>query len=154
MRIMSEQTFDISDILQRYPARESSLVMVLQDIQDRLNYLPESTIRDTATALNVPLAKVHSVATFYKAFSLTPRGRRIIKVCKGTACHVRGAQQVQDEITRLLGIKNGETTEDMEYTLEVVNCLGACAMAPVVVVGDQLHGGVQPGDVKKILEKK
>jgi len=149
---MTEATFDIGDILQRYPARESSLVMVLQDVQDRFNYLPESTVRETATALGVPLSKVHSVATFYKAFSLTPRGRRIIKVCKGTACHVRGAQQVQDEITRLLGIKNGETTEDMEYTLEVVNCLGACAMAPVVVVGDQLHGGVQPGDVKKILE--
>jgi len=146
------ETFDISDILAHYPPRETSLVMVLQDIQDRFNYLPAPTLRETACALGVPFASVASVATFYKAFSLTPRGRRIIKVCKGTACHVRGAGVLQDEITRRLHIGPGETTADGEFTLEVVNCLGACAMAPVMVVGDRIHGGVTPGDIKKILE--
>lgn len=148
------EDFRIDDIIEHYPKAEPSLVMLLQDIQERFNYLPRPTLVTVSKALNIPLARVYGVATFYKAFSLKPRGRIIIKVCKGTACHVRGAQQVQDEVTRLLSIGPGETTPDMKYTLEVVNCLGACAMAPVVIVAGKVYGEVSPSQMKKILEIK
>lgn len=154
MQTANAQHFDIKDILARYPAEEPSLIMVLQDIQDKLNYLPCEALKETAEYLKVPVTRVFSAATFYKMFSLKQRGRRIIKICKGTACHVRGATQVQDEFERWLSIKPGENTADMEFTLEVVNCVGACAMAPVVIVGEKVYGETKPLQVKDILEKK
>jgi NADH-quinone oxidoreductase subunit E len=141
----------VAELLARYPHDASSLVMLLQDIQDTFNYLPCEALEQVARSLGVPRAQVFSVATFYKVFSLTPKGRRIVRVCKGTACHVRGAQLVADECERVLGVAAGETTGDGEFTLEVVNCVGACAMAPVVVVGEQYHGAVKPSRVRKLL---
>jgi len=151
---MPHDTTAVASILARYPRDESSLVMVLQDVQDHYNYLPCEALEAVAEGLSVPRSRVFSVATFYKVFSLKPRGKRVIRVCAGTACHVRGAGLIEDEIVRQLGVTAGQTTADGEFTLEVVNCVGACAMAPVVVVGDQVHGGVKPSRVKRMLGDK
>lgn len=141
-------------ILERHPREEASLIQVLQDVHRAYNYLPCDVLVQVAEALDVPVAKVFSVATFYKAFSLDPQGKTIIKVCTGTACHIRGSGQVIEEITRQLGIGPGQTTSDMGFTLKTVNCVGACAMAPVLIVGDQVHGGVKPAKVAKALNQE
>lgn len=146
------ETSKIDEIIGRYPENETSLIMVLQDIHDTYNFLPCDALKYTAKKLHVPLAKVFSVATFYKAFSLKPRGKKVIKVCLGTACHIRGAEQVTQELERLLKIKRSETDENLEFTLETVNCVGACAMAPVVMVNESYHRNVSPGKVKDLLE--
>jgi len=125
----------------------------LQDIQDEFGYLPKDALCRVAERVGVPLIQVYGVATFFKAFSLKPRGRHLVTVCMGTACYVRGAPAVLEELKRLLGIKPGETTDDMEFTLETVNCLGACALGPVVVVDDVYHEKVTPEKVEKILKK-
>ncbi len=144
----------IPTIIERYPKEESSLIMVLQDVQQEYNYLPKEALIKVADLLNVPPPRVFSVATFYKAFSLEPRGKKTIKICMGTACHVRGATLIKDEIERLLGIPIPGTTNDLEYTVELVNCVGTCAMAPVVMEDDNYHANVQPDKVKRIFKKK
>ncbi|MCK4655136.1 MAG: NADH-quinone oxidoreductase subunit NuoE [Candidatus Cloacimonetes bacterium] len=118
----------------------NALIPVLQDIQSYYNYLPEEIFDEVSQKLNIPLIDVYGVATFYKSFSLTPKGKYIITVCLGTACHVRGGQRIAERIARELGIEPGETTPDMNFTLETVNCLGACALGPVVVVDGEYHG--------------
>ncbi len=140
----------IDSIMEGYGFRESRLVGILQDIQKALRYLPREALSHVAERLGVPLPRVYSVATFYQAFSLTPRGRHIIKVCVGTACHVRGAPKVLEELERKLGIGPGETTYDMEYTLITVNCLGCCALGPVVVVDEEYHS-VKSWEVDSVL---
>lgn len=141
----------VEDILGSYPKEEASLIQVLQDVHRAYNYLPGDALLKVADELKVPLAKVFSVSTFYKAFSLEPQGRVIIKVCTGTACHIRGSGQLIDEITRRLKIGPGETTEDMRFTLKTVNCVGACAMAPVLIVGDKYNGNAAHFKVAKYL---
>lgn len=141
----------LDGILERYPREEPSLIQVLQDVQRTYNYLPCEVLERVAAALGVPLAKVFSVSTFYKAFSLTPQGRVVIKVCTGTACHIRGAGQLIDEVQRRLRIGPGETTEDLGFTLQTVNCVGACAMAPVVIVGEKYVGAAKASDLAKHL---
>lgn len=118
----------------------NSLIPVLQDIQSYYNYLPEEIFDEVSRKMNIPLIDVYGVATFYKSFSLTPKGKHIITVCLGTACHVRGGQRIAERIARELEIEPGETTPDMNFTLETVNCLGACALGPVVVVNGEYHG--------------
>ena len=118
----------------------NSLIPVLQDIQSHYNYLPEEIFDEVSRKMNIPLIDVYGVATFYKSFSLTPKGKHIITVCLGTACHVRGGQRIAERIARELEIEPGETTPDMNFTLETVNCLGACALGPVVVVNGEYHG--------------
>ncbi|MCK4719277.1 NAD(P)H-dependent oxidoreductase subunit E [bacterium] len=142
----------VDDICAKYPSIESSLIEVLHDISIEYNYLPGDTLRRVGENLGIPIAKVYAVATFYKGFSLEPRGKKIIRVCKGTACHVRGGDRNIEEIKRLLGIHPGETTEDLEYTLEVVNCVGACAMAPVVVVNHVYIRNASPSDMRRIID--
>lgn len=142
------------DIVARYPARESSLIEVLHDISSEFNYLPAEALKETSTGLGVPLAKVYAVATFYKGFSLEPRGRHIIRVCKGTTCHVRGTDRNIDEFKRCAGLEPGKTTEDLSFTLEIVNCVGACAMAPVIVVDGKYYGDAGPETVHEILRMK
>lgn len=149
-----KQVKKVDAIIKRYPKDKASIIQVLQDINDEFRYLPCEAVSYAAEKLGVPKTKAFSIATFYKAFSLKPRGKVVIKVCKGTACHIRGAEQIGDEITRLLKVGPGETTKDMKFTIEEVNCVGACAMAPVVVVGDKYHGGVTPDSVEKIIGKE
>jgi NADH:ubiquinone oxidoreductase subunit E len=144
----------LEQILAKYPPKESNLIMVLQDVQEAYRHLPPEILVDVAKAMQVPKAKVFGVATFYKAFSLEPRGETSVKVCLGTACHVRSGLLIMDELKRALGIGAGETTSDGKYTLEAVNCVGACAMAPVVVVNDTYYGNVRPDGVKKVLRTK
>ncbi len=144
-------TAPLDEILTRYPASEAALIQVLQDVHRAYRYLPCDVLVKVAEALEVPLARVFSVGTFYKAFSLVPQGRTIVRVCTGTACHIRGANRLIEELERELKIKPGETTEDMGFTVKTVNCVGACAMAPVVIVGETYHGGAEPAKVGKYL---
>ena len=141
-------------LIERYPKGPESLIMVLQEIQREYNYLPCEALTKTAETLDVPLSKVFSVATFYNAFSLNPKGKRIIRVCVGTACHIRGAKLIQDQLENSLKIKAGETTKDLEFSLEVVACVGACAMAPVVIVNDKYHGTVNVNSARRLAKKK
>ena len=136
--------------INRYGANKNSLIAMLLDVQNNQGYLSKEAMRKVAFELGIREIDVFSVATFYKVFSLKPRGRHIISVCMGTACHVRGGVRVVDEIQRELNIKDGETTEDMEFTLETVRCLGACALGPVVVVDDEYHGQMNTKKIKKL----
>jgi NADH:ubiquinone oxidoreductase subunit E len=139
-------------ILARYPAEEPSLIQVLQEVQRAYRYLPCEALAAVAEALHVPLARVVSVATFYRAFAHRPQGRLIVKVCTGTACHIRGADLLLDALSRRLGVGPGETTPDLGFTLQTVNCVGACAMAPVVIAGERYHGHAQQARLERILE--
>ena len=143
----------LDEIIERHPQNPQSLIMVLQEIQKEYNYLPCDALTRTAEKLNVPLSKVFSVSTFYNAFSLNKRGEKVIRLCVGTACHIRGAQQIQEHLEEKLKIKAGETTKDEKITLEVVSCVGACALAPVVIVNEKTHGSVQISRVGKLIEK-
>ena len=145
-------TFEkVDQILEKYGYRNDALIGIMQDLQRLENYLPAETIRYVAQRLGVPLGRLYYIATFYKSFSLKPRGRHIVRVCLGTACHLNGAVQTQEQIERTLQIKEGETTKDTRFSLETVNCLGTCALAPVTMVDQEYYGEVTPGRVEKIL---
>jgi NADH-quinone oxidoreductase subunit E len=124
---------------------------MLQDIQRLENYLPLETLHYVGRKLEVPLSRIHYIATFYKSFSLVPRGKHIVKVCLGTACHLNGAVQNLEQIQRTLDIGEGGTTEDMLFSLETVNCVGTCALAPVTVVDDKYYDAVTPRKVERII---
>ncbi len=143
----------VDKILDKYERQEGMLVSILQDIQAEYRYLPKNALVKVGQDLNVPLSQVYSVATFFKAFSLKPRGRHMIHVCLGTACHVRGAIRVLDKMELELGIKAGGTTEDKRYSLERVNCVGACALGPMVIVDEKYSGQMTTDKVKPLLEK-
>jgi NADH-quinone oxidoreductase subunit E len=138
-------------ILDRYSYKHDALIGMLQDVQRLENYLPVETLQYIGEKLEVPLSRIYYIATFYKSFSLEPRGRHIIKVCLGTACHLNGAVQNLEQVQRTLHIGEGETTEDMMFSLERVNCLGTCALAPVTMVDDTYYDAVTPGKVEKVL---
>ncbi len=138
--------------LQKHQHDKSLLVDILQDIQSEVGYLPKEVLQETSEGLGVPLSRVYSVATFFKAFSLTPRGRHLINVCMGTACHVRGAVKVLEKIEQELKVKRGETTKDLRFTLETVNCVGACALGPMVIIGEDYHGEMTPEAVSPVLK--
>lgn len=148
----SDYAEKIEAIVNKYGGNHDSVISILQDVQTEYRYLPETALRLVAKHLELPLIQVYGVATFFKAFSLKPRGEHLIKVCVGTACHVRGAQPVLEQVKRHLGIKAGETTDDMRFTLETVNCLGACALGPIMVVDDEYFGEMSPGKVKTIIK--
>ncbi len=143
---------DLSKIIEKYPKEEASLIQVLQDINRSYNWLPPEALLKVSEELKVPLARVYGVASFYRALSLKERGKNIIKICTGTACHIKGAENIIDEIKRNLNISVGETTRDKKFTMETVNCVGACAMAPVVIVNEKYNGFVKPSDMKKFWE--
>ena len=134
----------VDSICKDHDNRPDQLIGILQDVQEHYRYLPKHPLERVAELLNVPLAQVYAVATFFKAFSLEPRGEHELHVCMGTACHVRGAQQVLEELQRELDINAGETTADKFVTLETVNCVGACALGPIVVVDGEYHGHITP----------
>ncbi len=140
-------------ILDRYPeGDQTGLIHALQDIQAEFGYVPREAVEILCERLNVPISKAFAAATFYKAFSLEPKGDVVIRVCTGTACHIRGAQTLVDEICVALDIRPGGTTKDLKFTLETVNCVGACAMAPVVALNGEYHGNVQPGSITKKIQ--
>lgn len=143
----------VNRIIENYENDETFLIPILQDIQAEYNYLPRDVLIYVAEKLSIPLIQVYSVATFFKAFSLRPRGKHQINVCLGTACHVRGAVNVLQKIEREVGIKSGETTDDMQFTLETVNCLGACALGPIVVIDGEYHGHMNSLKVDSVLKK-
>ena len=143
---------EILTILDRHDGGKSGLISILQAIQAKYSYLPEEALRRISGRLDIPYAEVYGTASFYKAFSLEPRGEHIVQVCMGTACHVRGAQRVLEELERRLDIEAGQTTKDRKFTLETVNCLGACALAPVVAVDGGFHGQMTPGKVPEMLD--
>jgi len=143
----------VDAICSRYGNEARHLIAVLQDTQKAFRYLPAKGLKRVAENLKLPLTRVYEVATFYKAFSLTPRGKHEVKVCMGTACHLRGAKLIQEELERELGIKNGQTTADQVFTLESVNCVGSCAMAPVVVVGEDYHGSLSAKKASRVVKR-
>jgi NADH:ubiquinone oxidoreductase subunit E/NAD-dependent dihydropyrimidine dehydrogenase PreA subunit len=142
----------IERALETHRPQGAPLISVMQDINQDVGHLPEAALRYISRSLDVPLATVYHVATFYKAFSLTPRGKHVVRVCQGTACHVRGAPRVLDALQGELAVGPGETTKDGKFTLETVNCVGTCPLAPVVVIDQKYHGNVSPGNVKKVLK--
>ena len=139
------------DILSGFSRDKSNLISILREFQHELGYLPEDVIRRVAEYLRLSPSTVYSVATFYPRFKLVPSGKKVICACRGTACHVRGGGRVLHEIEKELGIKAGETTPDMEYTLETVSCMGACVLAPAVMVDDEIHGQMTPQKVAEVL---
>ena len=151
--IKESEAATIEDILDRHGRDPASIIAILQDVQDEVNYLPEDALRYVAEGLDIPTSKVYALSTFYRAFSLEPRGKHLIYVCTGTACHVRGAVKIVDALEREIGINAGETDEQLEFTLETVNCLGACALGPVVVVDDEYHGQMTGGKAIRLIKK-
>jgi len=142
----------VKSILTNYQNDKRWLVSVLQDVQAEYNYLPQDALIEVSQGFGSPLSQVYSVATFFKSFSLKPRGRHLINVCLGTACHVRGAVKVLEGIERELSIKSSETTQDLKYTLETVNCVGACALGPIVIVDGEYHGQMRTDKVGSVLK--
>ena len=150
---MVENLEKVDTIMNGYKGEDSALISILQDIQAEYNYLPQEALRKVAKGLDVPLINIYSVATFYKSFSLTPRGKHVITVCLGTACHVRGGPRISEEIERRLNVKTGGTTEDNLFTVESVNCLGCCAIGPIVVVDGEYFGEMTIMKLSPLLKK-
>ncbi len=148
----NENKAKVKEVLKKYQKDKSALIDILHDTQAEIGYLPREALEQISGGLDVPLSKVYSVATFFKAFSLTPRGRHLINVCMGTACHVRGSDVVLEQIEKELGIKTGSNTPDLKFTLETVNCVGACALGPMVIIGEDYHGEMTPEKVSGILK--
>lgn len=142
----------VKQVLKNYRNDKSALIDILHDTQAAIGYLPKKALEQISAGLKIPLSRVFCVVTFFKAFSLTPRGRHIINVCMGTACHVRGADKVVEQIEKELGIKSGENTPDLRFTLETVNCVGACALGPMVVIGEDYHVEMTPEKVSEVLK--
>jgi len=142
----------VQSILEKYGYDKGSLVPILQDTQAEFGYLVRETLSEISMGLNVPLSQVYSVATFFRSFSLKPRGRHLINVCLGTACHVRGAVRILETIERDAEIKPGETSEDLRFSLETVNCVGACALGPIVIIDGKYSGEMKIDKVKPLLD--
>jgi len=142
----------IDQIIDKYRGDASALIQVLLEIQREHHWLPKEALEKVSNELGVPLNQIQHVATFYKAFSLVPRGRHEIQVCMGTACHIRGAPRILDVVENLLGIHPGETDLGLTFSLETVNCLGCCAMGPVMVVDGKYHGKTVPANVEGVLK--
>ncbi len=142
----------IHEICDSYKNDPGDLIKILHSAQTHFGYLPESVQREIAKRLKISVAKVYGVVTFYSFFTMTPKGRHAISVCMGTACYVRGAEKVLDELKKQLNIKVGGVTEDGKFSLDSLRCVGACGLAPVLLIGEKVYGRVEPGQVKEILE--
>ncbi|MCX5837390.1 MAG: NAD(P)H-dependent oxidoreductase subunit E [Deltaproteobacteria bacterium] len=143
----------VRNIINRYGSDKSFIVPILQDVQREFNYLPKDALYAVSSQLSVPISRVYEVVTFYKAFSLKPKGRYQLTLCMGTACHVRGAELIARNVSDILGIREGDTTPDLEYSFETVGCLGACALGPILVVNGEYHGHMNIAKSTKILKK-
>ena len=153
VELSDEDHSTLQEILAKHKAERAAVISVLQDINAHYRYLPEDVLRHTAAALSIPLSRVYSIATFYNSFSLTPRGKYVVRVCMGTACHVKGAHEILQALERMLNIKRGDTTEDMNFSLEEVRCLGCCGLAPVITINEDLYGSVTQAKLPKIMER-
>ena len=151
--IVESYSEKVDSLIDGYADKKEQLISLLQDIQAEFNYLPRDVLIKTSQKLDIPLSQVFSVATFFRAFSLKPRGRHLLTVCLGTACHVREGHRLVDKVERDYGIKAGETTEDMKFTLETVNCLGCCALGPVVVVDGKYESQMNPDKLDRVLRR-
>jgi NADH-quinone oxidoreductase subunit E len=141
----------LDGILSQYDGGSGDLIPILQEAQERFGYLPEEAMQGIAKFLRLPESNVFGVATFYAQFKFTPTGKRIVKVCRGTACHVRGGARILSEVEKQLGIKPEETTNDLEYSLETIACFGSCALAPVVVIDKTVYGRMTTKKVAEVL---
>ncbi|MDD5339449.1 MAG: NADH-quinone oxidoreductase subunit NuoE [Dehalococcoidales bacterium] len=155
---LTKDTLTIADvrdkldkIFSNYSGEQQDLIPILHDTQKNFRYLPAAAIKEIAKFLKIPESSIYGVATFYAQFKLTPLGKKVVRVCRGTACHVRGASHVLAEIEKTLGIKAGETTTDMEWTLETVACIGACALAPTMTIDSETYGKMTPNKVAEVL---
>lgn len=141
----------LKEIFSQHKGEKHELITILQESQEKFRYLPAAAIREISSFLNVPEATIYGVATFYAQFKLTPLGKRVIRICRGTACHVRGSAKVLDEMEKKLGVKAGETTPDLEYTLETIACIGACALAPTMTIDNETFGKMTTKKVAEVL---
>jgi NADH:ubiquinone oxidoreductase subunit E len=145
---------ELDDIIEKqFQNNKENLIMILQAFQQRYNYLPQPALKYLSEKIAVPLTQIYGVGTFYSTFSLEPRGNNIISVCLGTACHVRGADRVRERIKDTLHIEEGQTTEDREFTLESVRCIGCCSLGPVIKINEDIHGRIKSEEVKQILSE-
>ena len=152
---MPEETFKMVDkIFSKFKGTKDELIPVMEAVQEEFGYLPPKSMTEISRFLKVPESNIYGVATFYALFRLTPRGKKMVNVCRGTACHVKGGGQILQEVEKCLGIKAGETTDDMEYSLETISCFGSCALAPVMVINKTVYGRMTPAKVAEILGKK
>ncbi len=149
----SIESTKFTEIIEKYPEEKRYTLAILQDIQKEYNYIPKDAMIKISEYLNLPLSDIYSIATFYKALSLTPKGKYIIKVCNGTACHIRGSNKLIEEISEILNILPGETTKDGLFSIEIVNCLGACALAPVMVINGKYYGDMNKEKVKALIDE-
>lgn len=149
--IETETKEKLKEILSHYSGKRDELIPVLQEAQEEFRYLPPEVMQEIARFLHLPESAVFGVSTFYAQFKLVPVGKKMIKICRGTACHVRGAERIVDEVEKCLNIKPGETTADMEYSLETIACFGSCALAPVMVIDKTVHGRMTPNKARSIL---
>ena len=143
----------LDEIISRYRDENGPLIPILQEAQGVYGYLPAHVLKYISKAMRIPLAKIYGVVTFYSQFRLTPVGRNLINVCLGTACHVRGGAKILETMEKTLNIKDGATTEDGRYTLEIVACIGACGLAPVISINNEVHGRLSPESLAGILAK-
>jgi NADH:ubiquinone oxidoreductase subunit E len=153
VELEQDEQVKVDKIINRYEGGRETLIPILQDINSEFNWLPPEILMRVAEIKQIPLEHILRIATFYKAFSLKQRGKHIITVCTGTACHVKGAQRILDRLERELGINTGETTSDMQFTLEAVRCLGCCGLSPVVTVGEDLYGKMNSAKAAALIDK-
>jgi NADH-quinone oxidoreductase subunit E len=146
-----ELVHEVDNVLMNFEREQSELIPVLQEVQQKLGYLPEVALQRVADYLRIPECTVFGVATFYALFKLSPSGKRIVKVCRGTACHVRGGTRILGEVEKRLNIKQGETSSNLDNSIQTIACFGSCALAPVLVVNEKVYGRVTPAKVEKIL---
>jgi NADH-quinone oxidoreductase subunit E len=142
----------IDQIIAKHESKAGSLIQILLEIQSENRWLPKEALVRVSKNLQVPLSRIQHITTFYKSFSLVPKGRHEVHVCMGTACHVRGAQRVLDTVQDQIGIKPGETDVDLKFSLETVNCLGCCALGPVMVVDGEYHGNIVPAQLEAVFK--
>jgi len=150
--IPPEELAKLDEIVDKYGANPGYLIPVLKEAQDMFGYLPMEVQRKLAMGMNMPASHIYGVVTFYSFFTITPRGRHTIRLCLGTACYVKGSKEILENIVKEVGINVGETSEDGRFTLEAVRCLGACGLAPVMLIGEDTHGNIHPPSTVKILE--
>jgi NADH-quinone oxidoreductase subunit E len=142
----------VKDIIKKHGGDKTAMIAILQDVQEEYRYLPKESLSSISKQMDVPLTRIYEIATFYNAFSLKPRGKNLVEVCAGTACHVQGAARLMDRMERDLAIKCGETTKDKMFSLEEVRCLGCCSLAPVVRISGNIHPNLTQDEIPKILK--